>query len=72
MNEVNEWELIADGNADDEIVNAPPAVQYETVQIEYAKTTTKILADVEERDLALRRQVQRGSCLIGYAILSTL
>jgi len=48
VNEVNEWEMIADGNAD--VANAPPAaVQYETVRIHYLKTTTKILVDVAAR-----------------------
>jgi len=48
MNEVNEWEMFADGNADD--ANAPPAaVQYETVRIHYLKTTTKILVDIAAR-----------------------
>jgi hypothetical protein len=52
MNEVNEWELTAEGNADGDdipIANAPPPLQYETIRIAYQKTTTKALADVAVR-----------------------
>ena len=62
MNEVNEWEMIAaDGNAYGDSANAPPAaVQYETVQIQYAKTTAKILVYLAAK-LGISRQVKKGN-----------
>ena len=62
--------MIADGNADD--ANAPSAVvQYETVRIQYAKTTTKILVDVAAR-LGISKTGAKRNCLRNYAILSML
>ena len=52
MNEVHEWELMeGEGNADDDIpiANAPPPLQYETIQIGYQKATIKVLTDVAQR-----------------------
>ena len=40
-----------EGNADDDIpiANAPPPLQYETIHIQYQKTTAKVLFKIAER-----------------------
>ncbi len=46
MNKMNEWEFLAERNADDIEDDRPTPPQFETVRIIYQKTTAKALAEI--------------------------